>query len=184
MTLPIIMTHLWKNALLYHVRWYHCSKQELRRNCSKSRCDVIADDISIIKMVFDRVRYIDYDSSVNLSYGPFFLKSHMVTRGGIRRTLKPKVKPKLEYHSSLATIHFIFFILILYLLTELQPFKYQGHLVKLWPCPLTYDIEKSRVLRSFPDMHTLEIWLRYYSNFTGHWSSNWHPKQPHEYRGK
>ena len=27
MILPIIMTHLWKYALLYHVRWYHCSKQ-------------------------------------------------------------------------------------------------------------------------------------------------------------
>ena len=27
----------------------------------------------------------------------------MVTRGGVTRTLKPKVKPKLEYHSSLAT---------------------------------------------------------------------------------
>ena len=75
MTLPIIMTHSWKYALLYHVRWYHCSKQELRRNCSKSRCDVIADDISIIRMVFDRVRYIDYDSSVNLSYGPFKKKN-------------------------------------------------------------------------------------------------------------
>ena len=103
MILPIIMIHLWKYALLYHVRWYHCSKQELRRNRFKSRCDVIADDISIIRMVVDTVRCIDYDSSVNLSYGPIFLKSHMVTRGGVRRTLKPKGKTKLEYHSSLAT---------------------------------------------------------------------------------
>ena len=103
MILPMIMTHLWKYALLYHVRWYHCSKQELRRNRSKSRSDVIVDDICIISMVFDRMCYKDYDSSVNLSYGLFFLKSNMVARGGVRRSLKPKLKPKLEYHSSIAT---------------------------------------------------------------------------------
>ena len=66
------MTHLWKYALLYHVRWYHCSKQELRRSRSKSHSDVIVDDISIISIVFDRMRYIDYGSSVNLSYGLIF----------------------------------------------------------------------------------------------------------------
>ena len=99
----MIMTNLWKYALLYHVRWYHCSKQELRRNRSKSRPDIIVDDISIIGMVFDRMRNIDYDSSVDLSYGLIFEKSNMVARGGVRRSLKPKMKPKLEYDSSIAT---------------------------------------------------------------------------------
>ena len=64
---------------------------------------LIVDDISIISMVFDRMCYIDYDSSVNLSYGLIFEKSNMVARGGVRRSLKPKMKPKLEYHSSIAT---------------------------------------------------------------------------------
>ena len=102
-----------------------------------------------------------------------FLKSHMVTRGGVTRTLKPKVNPKIECHSSLATCKpYIPFFHLDTILIDRVIAKYQGHLVKLWPCPLTYDIEKSRVLRSFPDMHTQEIWLRYYSYFTGHWSSN------------
>ena len=136
MILPIIMTHLWKHAFLYHVRWYHCSKQELRRNCSQSRCDVIADDISIIRMVFDRVRYIDYDSSVNLSYGPIFKKSHMVTRGGVRRTLKPKVKPKPEYHSSLATcIPYISFFSSWYY-TYWQSYSHSNIRAIWWNCDL------------------------------------------------
>ena len=50
MILPIIMTHLRKYTLLYHVPWYHCSKQELRRNRSNSRCDAI-DDITILHSV-------------------------------------------------------------------------------------------------------------------------------------
>ena len=49
---------------------------------------IIVDDISIISMVFDRMRYIDYDCSVNLSYGLIFEKSNMVARGGVRRYLK------------------------------------------------------------------------------------------------
>ena len=71
MMLPIKMNHLRKFALLYHVVWYHCSKQELRRNRYISRCGVI-DDINITRMVFYRMRYIDYDSSVNISYGLIF----------------------------------------------------------------------------------------------------------------
>ena len=39
---------------------------------SKSRCDVIVGYVNIIRIVFDRMRYIDYYSSVNLSYGLFF----------------------------------------------------------------------------------------------------------------
>ena len=31
MMLPTIMTHSWEYVILYHVRWYHCSKQELRK---------------------------------------------------------------------------------------------------------------------------------------------------------
>ena len=110
MTLPIIMTHLWKYALLYHVRWYHCNKQVLQRNHSKSHSDVIVDDISIISMVFDRMRYIDYGSSVNLSYGIILEKSSMVAGGGVRRFLKPQMKPKLEYHSRIAIYHTSLFI--------------------------------------------------------------------------
>ena len=67
-----MMTHLRKYALLYHEPWYHWSKQELRRNRSKSHCDIIVDDISILRMVFDRMHNIDYGSSVNLSYGLIF----------------------------------------------------------------------------------------------------------------
>ena len=66
MILPIIMTHLRIYALLYHVSWYHCSIQELRKKNSKSYCDVIVDDINIIRMVFDIMRYIVYDSAVKL----------------------------------------------------------------------------------------------------------------------
>ena len=42
---------------------------------SKWRCDVIVDDIRIIMMVFDGMRYMNDDSAVNSIYGLLFENS-------------------------------------------------------------------------------------------------------------
>ena len=88
MMLPIIKTHLRKYTLLYHVPWYHCSKQELWRNRTVT---------SLMTLLF----FIQFKLWSN------FWKSLMATKAGFKR-----VQPKLGYiswqQSHLHTIHSIF----------------------------------------------------------------------------
>ena len=144
-----IMAYLQNYTLLYQVCWYYCSKQQLKKNHSKLCCDVIVEDKSIIRVVFDKMRNTDYDSASKFKVWCNSSKSHIAAKYGVRRYSKPNAKHSVEYHSSIATsMQYIPFLFHLHTfkLTELQLFKYQGHLATFWPWPLTYDIEKSRLM--------------------------------------
>ena len=69
--------------------------------------------------------------------------------------------------------HFSFcFILIIPTLTELRPFKCQGHPISLWRWPLTCNLEKCLSLRSSFRMYSLERKLRYLHLLTRHCHCN------------
>ena len=85
---------------------------------------------------------------------PILQPSNMAAKCGVRRSWTPKVKPNLGWRSNITIhtyfLHFSFcLILILPRLTEFRSFKYQGHIVSLWPWPLTCDLEFFYLSRSF-----------------------------------
>ena len=85
-------------------------------------------------------------------------------------------------------LHFSFcFILIIPRLTELRPFKCQGHPVSLWCWPLTCNIEKCYSLRTSFGMYNLErqLWYLYLLKRYCPCSLLPEPSSPkHEYIGK
>ena len=91
-------------------------------------------------------------------------------------------------HSYNYFLHFSYcFILIIQRLTELRPFKCQGHQVSLQRWPLTCNLEKWYSLRSFFSMYNLERQLRYLHLLMRHCHCNLLPEPTSpklEYRGK
>ena len=151
----------------------------------------IFDAITISKIiVFEIVCNFAYYSATKFIF-PIEQPSNKATECGIRRSWKLKVKPNLGCCSNIAiTISYIsvFFILIIPRLTELWPFKCQGHpvLVSLSCWPLTCNLEKCYSLRSSFGMYNLERQSWYLPLLTRHNLCNLllEPKSPkHEYRG-
>ena len=73
-------------------------KRDYSATCSKLCCGVIEDVTVVIKISFETIRYVDYDSVVTFNsrdtqYG------HQIRYWW---SWKPKGKPKLEYHSNVA----------------------------------------------------------------------------------
>ena len=98
------------------------------------------------------------------------------------------VKFSKSQHSYNYFLHFSFcFILIIPRLTELWPFKCQGHPLSLWCWPLICNLEKCFSLRSSFGMYNLERQLWYLHLLTGHCPCNLHPEPTspkHGYREK
>ena len=101
------------------------------------------------------------------------------------------VKPNLGCCSNIAiTISYISVCCIISIiprLTDLWPFKCQGHSVSLWCWPLTCNLEKCYSLRSCFGMYNLERQLWYLNSLTRHCPCNLlaEPTSPkHEYRWK
>ena len=103
-----------------------------------------------------------------------------------RRSRKLKVQPKSwlsQKHRYNYFLHFSFcFILIILRLTELWPFKCQGHPVSMWHWPFICDLEKYRKV-----WKSIERPSRYSHLLTRHYPCNLQAKPTslkHEYRGQ
>ena len=152
--------------------WHYLCRHHLKNNC-------IWDDL-LCCLLF--CSWIYTSNWTTIQYG------RQMRHQAILQTESETESWLLQQHRYNYFLYFSFcFILIISRLTELRPFKYQGHPVSLWHWPLTYNLERCFSWRFSFDMYNLERLLRYLNLLTRHCTCNLLPEPTstkHECRGK